>query len=122
MQLGHEKESSGQAQESMPGWTLVTSHGLVLLYVAVHPDATIREVAERLGFTERRIADIIRDLSKANLLQVRRSGRKNQYALSPQASFRHPIMSDIPFDEFVALYRSRRGPNQADEPKNRPPA
>ena len=61
----------GSTAQELPGWTLVTSHGLVLLYVAVNPDATIREVSERLGLTERRIADIIRDLSKANVTLVK---------------------------------------------------
>jgi DNA-binding transcriptional ArsR family regulator len=93
----------------VPGWTLVTSHGLVLLYVSVNSHATIREISERLGLTERRIADIIRDLAKAGLLRVRRKGRKNEYALAPEASFRHPIMTGLRFDEFVALFL-RRGP------------
>jgi len=88
-----------------PPWTLVTSHGLVLLYVAGHPDATIREIASQLEITERRIADIIRDLVKADFVEVTRIGRRNHYVLSPDAKFRHRFIGGIPFSDFVNLWR-----------------
>ena len=92
-------------EKPVPPWTLLTSHGLVLLFVANHPAATIREIAADLQLTERRIADIIRDLSKAGLLSVQREGRRNRYALNPEARFRHPIIANLRFSEFVALSR-----------------
>ena len=88
----------------LPSWTLVTSHGLTLLYVATHPDATVREIAAALELTERRVADIIRDLSTARLVLVKRHGRRNEYALDPHAMFRHPLLADIPFRHFVRLW------------------
>lgn len=92
-------------RESVPSWTLVTSHGLVLLYVASKPDVTLREMGADLELTERRLADIIRDLSNEGLLSVERKGRKNCYAVSPDARFRHPILSEIPFRAFIDLWR-----------------
>lgn len=88
-----------------PNWTLLTSHGLVLLYVARHPDATIREIAGRLLITERRIASIIKDLVDADLLLVRRLGRRNHYTLSTEARFRHPMIEEVEFKAFVDLWR-----------------
>ncbi|MPZ48471.1 MAG: MarR family transcriptional regulator [Dehalococcoidia bacterium] len=63
-------------ESRLPLWTLVTSHGLALLYVAIHPNATIKEIAATLGLTKRRVADIIRDMTSADLVLVTRHGRR----------------------------------------------
>jgi hypothetical protein len=89
----------------LPTWTLVTSHGLTLLYVATHPDATIREAAAALELTERRVADIIGELAAADLVLVTRRGRRNEYTINPDARFRHPLVADIPFRGFIRLWR-----------------
>ena len=89
----------------VPKWTLVTSHGLVLLYVALHGNPTIRNIADGLEFTERRIAAIIRDLEKAGLMQVTKVGRRNLYSLDPNARFRHPFVAGIPFIRFLELWQ-----------------
>lgn len=99
-----EAEIEARSTEPPPPWTLITSHGLALLYVAAHPNATIREIADELELTERRIADIIRDLIRAGLLTAVRQGRRNQYAVDPQAHFRHRIVKSIPFQAFVKLW------------------
>jgi hypothetical protein len=91
----------------IPPWTLVTSHGLVLLYVVTNPDATIRQIAEQLEYTERRIADIVRDLEVAGMVDVTRIGRRNHYKLRREAHFRHPFVSNVPFESFVNLWRRR---------------
>ena len=92
----------------MPSWTLVTSHGLALLYVADHPDATIREIAVALALTQRRVADLIRDLAAEGFVTVRRRGRRNVYTLNWGAHFRHPVIAEIPFRAFVELWRRSR--------------
>ncbi len=89
-----------------PSWTLITSHGLVLLYVARHPDATIREIAGKLLITERRVASIIRDLVDVEMLDVQRRGRRNQYKLNSDAKFRHPLIEQLDFQAFVDLWRA----------------
>lgn len=91
-----------------PTWNLVTSHGLVLLYVAAHNDATVRELAQALGYTDRRIASLIKDLNEAGLLVVRRSGRRNHYELDPDARFRHRLLSDLQFSAFVDAWQKER--------------
>ena len=89
----------------LPAWTLITSHGLVLLHVAAHESPTIREMAENLDLTERRIAAIILDLRKAGLVQITRIGRRNHYSLDPKARFRHPYVANIPFASFLELWQ-----------------
>jgi DNA-binding transcriptional ArsR family regulator len=98
-------EAVFELRPPLPPWTLVTSHGLVLLFIAGSPNATIREISENLELTERRIADVIRDLERAHLLSVTREGRRNRYALNPDAHFRHPLVADIPIKSFIAIWQ-----------------
>ena len=86
-----------------PSWTLVTSHGLVLLYVATHQEATIREISREIGLTERRVMEILRDLKDAGQISIERQGRRNIYTLNPGASFMHPQLAHVPVTAFLKL-------------------
>lgn len=90
-------------------WTLMASHGVVLFYIAANPNATMREMAEPLMLTERRITGIIRDLSGAGMIEVAKVGRRNSYRVKGEAYFRHPTLSHIKLQTFVdALHQSTR--------------
>jgi DNA-binding transcriptional ArsR family regulator len=97
--------SAADPRPPLPPWTLVTSHGLVLLFIAGSPNATIREISENLELTERRIADVIRDLERAKMITVTREGRRNRYALNPDAHFLHPLMAAIPIKSFISIWK-----------------
>ena len=88
--------------ESKPvGWTLMETHGVVLFFIASSPDVTIREMSSALGLTERRISQVIRDLSDAEYIGVKRVGRRNAYSVNPDANFRHPTLSHIKLGSFM---------------------
>lgn len=70
-------------------WTLLTNHGAALLYVAEHPDATIREVADAVGVQERAAARILSQLRDAGYLTAERVGRRNTYQLDLSLPLRH---------------------------------
>lgn len=91
--------------EARPTWTLVTSHGLVLVYVALHPEATIREISREIGLTERRVMEILRDLKDAGQITIERQGRRNVYSMSEGASFMHPQLSHVTVSAFLKLVR-----------------
>jgi DNA-binding transcriptional ArsR family regulator len=111
------KDPAGERQPvALPSWTLMTSHGLVLLYLTSNPNGTIREVAEQLGLTERRVNDVIRDLSDADLIQVKREGRRNRYRLDEAACFRHPFISHVSFESFVKLWKLSKGSGTRSQP------
>ena len=84
-------------------WNLMATHGVVLFYIAANPDATMRQMSEALNLTERRIAQVVRDLAGADLLSVKRNGRRNAYTVNPEASFRHPTLSHIRLGRFVKM-------------------
>lgn len=87
-------------------WSLVESHGLVLFYIASKPDTTMREVSQALDLTERRVSQIIGDLSESGLIDVEKRGRRNTYSINRDASFRHPTLSHIKLGEFEELLLS----------------
>jgi DNA-binding MarR family transcriptional regulator len=90
-------------------WNLMATHGIVLFYIAANPNSTMRQMSEALDLTERRIAQVVRDLSDAKLIEVRRQGRRNSYSVNPEARFRHPTLSHITLDKFVKMLASAPG-------------
>jgi DNA-binding IclR family transcriptional regulator len=77
-------------------WYLVSSHGAVLFYIAVHPDCTIREIADDMSLTQRTVWGLIGDLRRADMLTVRREGRRHHYTVNLDAQFKHPTISGLP--------------------------
>ena len=86
-------------------WTLLSSHGLVLFYLASRPNATVRETADGLGLSERRVASIIRDLEATRVVLGIREGRRKRYKVDPDARFRHPALSHVKLRDVLDLLR-----------------
>ena len=63
-------------------WGFLTNHALVLVYVVLHPDSTVREISAGVGITERATLAIMRDLDADAIIERRRSGRRNTYAVN----------------------------------------
>jgi predicted ArsR family transcriptional regulator len=72
-------------------WTFLTNHAHVLLSIASAPDARIRELAVRVGITERAVQRIIAELEAAGYLSHEREGRRNVYRVRSNQPLRHPI-------------------------------
>lgn len=87
--------------EKKRDWTIFSSHGTVLFYVAANPDSTLREISDVLGITERQIARIVKDLAEAEMLQVQHVGRRNSYQVNADAHLRHPTLSHIPLRQII---------------------
>jgi DNA-binding MarR family transcriptional regulator len=81
--------------EQVREWTIFSTHGLVLLHLAAHPERTLRQVSADLGITERHTARVIKDLEGAGMITIERQGRRNTYTINPQARLRHPRLADI---------------------------
>ena len=71
-------------------WTLLTSHGHVLLEIARHPEARIRDISHSAGITERTTSAIIADLEAAGYLTRTRVGRRSRYDINRDMPLRHP--------------------------------
>ena len=84
-------------------WTLLTGHGHVLVEIARHPEARIRDISAVAGLTERTVQAIVADLEAAGYLSRARSGRRTQYTVNPQCLFRHPAQDGHRVGPFLAL-------------------
>jgi predicted transcriptional regulator len=89
-------------------WALMATHGVVLFYIATNPQATMKEMAEALNLTERRISQVVRDLSLAGMLNVERQGRRNSYKVNHDANFRHPTLEHLTLGDFVGILHDER--------------
>lgn len=79
------------AVAASPAWTFLTNHTHVLICLAEDPHARIRDLAARVGITERAIQKIISELEEANYLTHVRDGRRNVYRVKANQPLRHPV-------------------------------
>lgn len=78
-------------RDARASWTFLTNHAHVLLCIAQDPAIRMRDVAERVGITERAVQRIVGELEEAGYLQRERDGRQNRYEVRSNLPFRHPI-------------------------------
>ncbi len=84
------------------GWTFLTNHSHVLLCIADDPDVRLRDVAERVGITERATQRIVAELESAGYLSHEKVGRRNRYEVHTGLPLRHPLEDHL---EIGALLR-----------------
>lgn len=86
-----------------PNWTFLTNHARVLLCLAEAPELRLREVAERVGITERAVQRIVTDLEEAGIVTRSREGRRNHYEINSAMHLRHPNEAHCTVSDLLAL-------------------
>ena len=86
------------------GWTFLSNHGHVLIYLAREPEARIRDIAKSVGITERRIQGIITDLEAAGYIEIERIGRRNTYTVKKNLRFRHQSESHRSIGSLIKIF------------------
>ena len=84
-------------------WTFLTNYGHVLLFIARHPDARLRDIADAVGITERAAQRIVYDLVEEGYVERTREGRRNRYVLHLGAPLRHPLEAHRTVGELVGV-------------------
>jgi hypothetical protein len=84
-------------------WTFLTNHAHVLLCIAADPGVRLRDVAERVGITERATQGIVGDLVEAGYVSRTRVGRRNHYAVRDDLPLRHPIEQEHAIGHLLQL-------------------
>jgi predicted transcriptional regulator len=82
-------------------WRFVTNHTQVLLCIAQDEDVRTRDIAQRVGITERAAQRIVADLVEAGFVTVERVGRRNRYAIDREATMRHEAQAGHPIGELL---------------------
>ncbi len=86
--------STSRQDRDQGSWTFLSNHAHVLVCLARDPDARLREVAERVGITERAVHRIITELEEGGVIRRSRSGRRNHYDIDLSATMRHPLEAE----------------------------
>jgi len=85
-----------------PTWGFLTNHAYVLRCLALFPQLTLREVAERIEITERAVQRIVSELEQEGYLARERVGRNNRYTLR-EGLPRRALDPTMPLKELLGL-------------------
>jgi hypothetical protein len=112
----------------MASWSFLTKHARVLVCIAHDPGARLRDLAARLGITERSAHAIVADLAEAGYVVKQKDGRRNRYQIEAHLPLPEPGTREPAIGEVLALLlgnTSRDGPPglaAADRPNGTPGA
>jgi DNA-binding IclR family transcriptional regulator len=66
---------------SLEDWVFLSNHGRALVCIAREPEVRLRDVADRLGITDRSAYGIVNDLTDAGYVIKTKEGRRNRYEI-----------------------------------------
>ncbi len=89
-------------------WTFLTNHGHVLVLLASNPSIVLREVAARVGITERAVQRIIYELEQSGFIARQKVGRQNRYQVTGDKNLRHPVEEHCTVQELLDLFARRK--------------
>ena len=87
--------------ETTSGWTFLTNHSHVLLVIWRSPDIRVRDIATKVGITERAVMRIVSELNEAGFIRIEKLGRENRYSVIDEMPLRHPLESDHSVGELL---------------------
>ena len=72
-------------------WTFFSHYAHVLICLAENPRSRLRDVADKVGVTERTAMRLINRLETAGVVERIRQGRRNFYQIDTKEPLLHPI-------------------------------
>lgn len=97
------KGPSAPEEDHGPRWTFLTNHAHVLTVLDSEPGLVLREVALRVGITERAVQRIVVDLEESGFLEITKIGRQNHYKVLRKQPLRHPIEAHRSIGDLLKL-------------------
>jgi len=94
-------------------WTFFSNYAHVLVCLAQDPATRLRDVAERVGITERAAQRIVGHLEQAGVLSKQRDGRRNRYSIDMTQPLRHPLESHRTIGSLLTMVLDRKQIAQA---------
>ena len=85
----------------LPEWTFFSNHAHVLVCLAGNRHARLRDVAARVGITERTALRLVSQLAEAGILVRVKEGRRNSYRINLDSYLRHPIEAHCTVGELL---------------------
>lgn len=94
---------SKKAPNEKPPWTFLSNYGHVLLCIYSQPELPLKEIALKVGITERAVHRILCDLESEGYVKRERKGRKNSYSFELNKQLRHPIEAHTKIKALLSL-------------------
>src|SRR5260370_14165971 len=94
---------SKEGQVATANWSFLTSHARVLLCIAHDPGMRLRDIAARLGITERSAYGIVTELAQAGYVVKQKDGRRNRYQIQAHLPLPEPTTRERTVGEILAL-------------------
>ena len=96
---------------SSVSWTFLTNHSHVLLCLAADDSLRVRDLAEKVGVTERAVLKILGELEAGGVIEREREGRRNRYRVQYCTRLRHDLEAHRTVGDLVAaVHGSSRKP------------
>ncbi len=86
----------------MAEWNFLTNHANVLLCVTDEPDIRLRDLAVRVGISERAVKRIVADLEREGFISRERLGRRNHYLVHSDALVAGPVTRGLQVGALLA--------------------
>ncbi len=99
----------GADSGAAPEFAFLTSHGKALLVIAHDRRIRIRDLASRLGLTERATQRIVADLANTGYIEREREGRRTLYTVRHHLPLGLPIQRDIDIGALLAILSTPNG-------------
>jgi predicted transcriptional regulator len=84
-------------------WSFLTNHARVLLCIAHDPGVRLRDIAARMGVTERTAYGIVTDLTEAGYVVKHKDGRRNRYQIQAHLPLPEPDSRERTIGEILTL-------------------
>jgi DNA-binding Lrp family transcriptional regulator len=81
----------------------------VLVLLSRNPSLVLREVALRVGITERAVQRIIAELESGGVIEREKVGRQNHYRILRDKPLRHPIEAHRTIGDLLELLNGKQG-------------
>jgi len=90
-------------------WTFFTNHAHVLVCLAGDGEMRLRDVAAKVGITERAVQRIVSELEEGGVLMRERDGRRNRYTIEHNRPLRHDLEAHRTVGDLLDLVTSKPG-------------
>ena len=87
----------------MTDWSFLTNHARVLLCIARDPGVRLRDIADRVGITERTAFGIVTDITEAGYVVKQKDGRRNRYQIQEHLPLPESAGRERTIGELLAL-------------------
>ena len=84
-------------------WDFLTNYAHVLTCIAEDPGIRLRDIAAKVGITERAAHRILSELVAEGYVQRERHGRRNQYTVVSDRPMRHPLVQQREIGELLEI-------------------